>query len=77
MSRPICYDLIDTIFAEVGLIKEKQKNKENMNNVLSVIKNNSDNTVVYFYKDGEGNDCPYYLYEYGCSFNEDEDEDDY
>jgi hypothetical protein len=76
MSRPVCYDLINLVFVEVGYLKQEQKNRENMNKVLDEIKRGREDTVVYYYRDGEGNQCPYFIYEFGCAWNEDEDEDD-
>jgi len=76
MSRPICFDLINQVLVEVGYLKQEHKNRENMNNVLDEIKGGREHTVVYYYLDGEGNRCPYFLYEYNCACNEDTDDEE-
>jgi len=83
MSRPICFDLIDKILGEVGKIKETEKNKRNMDKVINLIKTEGYNLPVYYFKDGEGNDCPYQLWEFTANYEYDierdrqSDEDDY
>ena len=79
MARPVCFDLIDKILGEVGKLKEEKKNSENMNKVIENIRVNREYTIVYTYKDGNGGETPYFLYEFGCFYTEvgSESEDDY
>tara|TARA_R110002153_G_scaffold213448_2_gene366001 strand:- start:2179 stop:2418 length:240 start_codon:yes stop_codon:yes gene_type:complete len=79
MARPVCFDLIDKILGEVGKLKEEKKNTENMNKVIENIRVNLEYTIVYTYKDGNGGETPYFLYEFGCFYTEvgSESEDDY
>ena len=79
MARPVCFDLIDKILGEVGKLKEEKKNTENMNKVIENIRVNRGCTIVYTYKDGNGGETPYFLYEFGCFYTEvgSESEDDY
>tara|TARA_R110000744_G_scaffold80355_1_gene157760 strand:+ start:417 stop:656 length:240 start_codon:yes stop_codon:yes gene_type:complete len=79
MARPVCFDLIDKILGEVGKLKEEKKNTENMNKVIENIRVNREYTIVYTYKDGNGGETPYFLYEFGCFYTEvgSESEDDY
>ena len=37
-SRPICFDLIDKVFKEVGLIKKEQKQREHMAEIVTLFK---------------------------------------
>jgi len=75
MSRPICFDLIDRILGEVGRIKETEKNKRNMDKVINLIKTEGYYLPVYYYKDGEGNDCPFQLWEFTAKYQYDSDSD--
>ena len=80
MARPVCFDLIDKILGEVGKLKEEKKNRENMNKVIENIRVNRGCTIVYTYKDGNGGETPYFLYEFGCESAECSDDapsDDY
>lgn len=78
MSRPICFDLINKVFQEVGYIKQEMGARGNMDKIINEIKTQRHYLIVYYYKDGGGNDCPYFIWEYDCCFHEyDSDSDDY
>ena len=79
MSRPICFDLINKVFQEVGYIKQEMEARENMDKIINEIKTEGYNLAVYYYKDGLGNDCPYQLWEFTAKYqyDSDSDSDDY
>ena len=47
MSRPICFDLINKVFQEVGTLKQNQKYKDNMDQVVGLIKNEGGFLEIY------------------------------
>ena len=59
----------------LGLLEDKVKHSRQKqywkNKFTSIIKDLNEETPVFYYKDGEGELCAYYLWEFNCSESED------
>jgi len=66
LFNTICDDIIGMIIEEKKIIDETKKNKEKFDETIELIDYFQEETIVYWYRDGTGEKCPYYLWEFNC-----------
>ena len=72
-------NITDMSFDILGLIEEERRRLSWKSKFTSIMKDLNEDLAVYWYRDGTDALCPFYLWEFNCSDNEDwgADENDY